>query len=183
MGGMPSMPSMPSMHNSFPPHPSRQMSFFSPQSNGYTSPHPQPQGFPGHHNFRQPSIAAAQNGFAVYLPLPPQPGPSLGRDMQQHGAALDESQNNPNTSVNFPSGQGKAFSRRKYTLEGYDYVAVGSGAGGGPLAANLDRDIHKVLLLEADVDQGSDINQQVPAFHFKLTEDEKMRWDYFVKHY
>ncbi|CAL5866783.1 uncharacterized protein PFLUO_LOCUS993 [Penicillium psychrofluorescens] len=69
------------------------------------------------------------------------------------------------------------------TLDGYDYVVVGSGAGGGPLAANLARNGHKVLLLEAGDDQGSNIHQQVPGFHFLSTEDEKMRWDYFVKHY
>jgi choline dehydrogenase len=68
-------------------------------------------------------------------------------------------------------------------LEGYEYVVVGSGAGGGPLAANLARKGHKVLLLEAGDDQGSNLNQQVPAFNFRSTEDENMRWDYFVKHY
>ncbi|OGE48034.1 hypothetical protein PENARI_c033G11275 [Penicillium arizonense] len=67
-------------------------------------------------------------------------------------------------------------------LEGYEYVVVGSGAGGGPLAANLAHKGHKVLLLEAGDDQGSNLNQQVPAFHFRSTEDENMRWDYFVKH-
>lgn len=65
----------------------------------------------------------------------------------------------------------------------YEYIVVGSGAGGGPLAANLARKGHKVLLLEAGDDQGANLNQQVPAFNFKSTEDESMRWDYFVKHY
>jgi choline dehydrogenase len=69
------------------------------------------------------------------------------------------------------------------TIDGYEYVVVGSGAGGGPLAANLARKGHKVLLLEAGDDQGPNLNQQVPAFNFRSTEDEKMRWDYFVKHY
>lgn len=68
-------------------------------------------------------------------------------------------------------------------IDGYDYVVVGSGTGGGPLAANLARNGHKVLLLEAGDDQGSNIHQQVPGFHFLSIEDEKMRWDYFVKHY
>ncbi|SPO06466.1 related to glucose dehydrogenase/choline dehydrogenase/mandelonitrile lyase (GMC oxidoreductase family) [Cephalotrichum gorgonifer] len=69
------------------------------------------------------------------------------------------------------------------TVDSYDYIVVGSGAGGGPLAANLARKGYKVLLLEAGDDQGSNLNQQVPAFHLRSTEDASMRWDYFVKHY
>lgn len=65
----------------------------------------------------------------------------------------------------------------------YEYVVVGSGAGGGPLAANLARNGHRVLLLEAGRDNGSLLNYQVPAFHPLSTEDPAMRWDYFVKHY
>ncbi|RQM06375.1 hypothetical protein DH86_00001195 [Scytalidium sp. 3C] len=70
-----------------------------------------------------------------------------------------------------------------HAIDGYEYVVVGSGAGGGPLAANLARNGHKVLLLEAGDDQGSNLNYQVPAFHFKSTEDENMSWEFFVKHY
>ncbi|KAF5697630.1 choline dehydrogenase mitochondrial [Fusarium mundagurra] len=88
------------------------------------------------------------------------------------------------TTTNVPAASDSAMSREEVdTLDGYEYVVVGSGAGGGPLAANLARNGHKVLLLEAGDDQGSNLNQQVPAFHLKSTEDETMRWDYFVKHY
>ena len=69
------------------------------------------------------------------------------------------------------------------TEETFEYVIVGSGAGGGPLACNLARNGHKVLLLEAGDDQGAKIEEQVPAFHGKSTEVPEMRWDFFVKHY
>src|SRR5687768_5854385 len=47
----------------------------------------------------------------------------------------------------------------------FEFIIVGSGAGGGPLAANLARNNHKVLLLEAGSDQGGNTNYQVPAYH------------------
>jgi choline dehydrogenase len=68
-------------------------------------------------------------------------------------------------------------------LEGYEYIIVGSGPGGGPLAANLARHGHSVLLLEAGTDQGENLNEQVPLFFAAASEDPSMRWDYFVKHY
>jgi choline dehydrogenase len=64
----------------------------------------------------------------------------------------------------------------------YDYVIVGSGAGGSPLAGNLAKAGQKVLLLEAGSDY-EDYNYQVPVFHALASEDENLRWDYFVRHY
>src|SRR5262245_2645605 len=64
----------------------------------------------------------------------------------------------------------------------FDYVVVGSGAGGGPVAANLARAGFKVLLIEAGHEY-SDLNYDVPAFHGQATEDPQMAWEFFVKHY
>ncbi len=73
-------------------------------------------------------------------------------------------------------------------LGGYDYIIVGSGAGGGPLSANLARAGKRVLLLEAGgdpaiKDEKENANYSVPAFHTRSTEDDAMRWDYYVQHF
>lgn len=69
------------------------------------------------------------------------------------------------------------------TLEDYEYVVVGSGAGGAPLAARLAIAGYKVLLLEAGDDQTNTTQYNVPALHSVAAEYEPMRWDYFVKHF
>lgn len=65
----------------------------------------------------------------------------------------------------------------------YEYIVVGSGAGGGPVAARLALAGHKTLLIEAGEDQGDNVNYTVPAYQAKSTEDPLMAWDFFVRHY
>jgi choline dehydrogenase len=65
---------------------------------------------------------------------------------------------------------------------GFDYIIVGSGAGGGPLAANLALAGFSVLLLEAGGDEDF-LDYQVPAFHARVSEDERVAWNFFVRHY
>src|SRR5499425_3262479 len=77
-----------------------------------------------------------------------------------------------------------------------EYVVVGSGAGGGTLAARLAESGRSVVLLEA----GGDAKQpggngdapgcarlpgdyDVPVFHCFASENEAMKWDFFVRHY
>ena len=66
--------------------------------------------------------------------------------------------------------------------EPYDYIVVGSGAGGGPLAANLTTRGFRVLLIEAGGSPES-YNYQVPCFHPHASEDVDMAWNFFVHHY
>jgi choline dehydrogenase len=67
--------------------------------------------------------------------------------------------------------------------ESYEYIIVGSGAGGGTLAARLALNGKKVLLIEAGDDQGEALNYQIPVFHAHATEDPAMSWDFYVNHY
>src|SRR5690606_30142417 len=68
------------------------------------------------------------------------------------------------------------------TEQTYDFVIVGSGAGGGPLAANLAFEGFSVVLIDAGSDQIND-HYSVPAFHGLATEDPLYSWEFFVRHY
>ncbi|KKA30641.1 hypothetical protein TD95_004216 [Thielaviopsis punctulata] len=68
-------------------------------------------------------------------------------------------------------------------LPTYDYVVVGSGPGGGPLASRLARAGKRVLLIEAGDDQGDSDLYRVPGLQLNVGEDPEMRWSYFVEHY
>ncbi|KAL1382785.1 hypothetical protein HDK64DRAFT_295158 [Phyllosticta capitalensis] len=62
----------------------------------------------------------------------------------------------------------------------YEYVVVGSGPGGGPLAANLAAAGHKVLLIDAGGDQGDTLIEEIPVMFPYATEYEETEWDFFV---
>ena len=77
-----------------------------------------------------------------------------------------------------------------------EYIVVGSGAGGGTVAARLAEAGKQVLLLEAGGDPraltGGDAidpsnrlpdDYDVPVFHAISSENEALKWDYFVRHY
>jgi len=78
----------------------------------------------------------------------------------------------------------------------FDYVIVGSGAGGGPLASRLASSGRTVLLIEAGVDPAIDNASvgtggkaplrdvyAVPAYHAAATEDPDTSWRFSVRHY
>lgn len=65
----------------------------------------------------------------------------------------------------------------------YDYVIVGAGAGGGPLAVRLAEAGHTVLVVEAGPAHTDPDVYEVPAFHLFASSDPEMSWDYYVRHY
>ena len=76
-----------------------------------------------------------------------------------------------------------------------EYIVVGSGAGGGTLAARLAEFGHSVLLLEAGSDPriastagdspggGLPYDYDVPVFHGYASENRAIAWNFFVRHY
>jgi choline dehydrogenase-like flavoprotein len=72
-------------------------------------------------------------------------------------------------------------------IEDCDYVIVGSGAGGGTLAARLAEAGMSVVVLEAGGDPrdgpGLPEDYDVPAFHPLGSEHPAMSWEFFVRHY
>ena len=64
----------------------------------------------------------------------------------------------------------------------FDYIVIGSGAGGGPVAANLARAGYKVGLIEAG-QAPEPAAYSVPSFHGFATEDPDLSWAFFVRHY
>ena len=71
-----------------------------------------------------------------------------------------------------------------------DYLVVGSGAGGGTLAARLAEQGMDVILLEAGGDPRTENTStrfpgdyDIPAFHPFASENPAMAWDFFVEHF
>lgn len=62
----------------------------------------------------------------------------------------------------------------------YDYIVVGSGPGGSPIAANLAKAGYSVLLLEAGDDQSADVTTQIINIGRNSPAN---RWDFFVRNY
>lgn len=82
-------------------------------------------------------------------------------------------------------------SARRPDTTPFDYIVIGSGAGGGPLAARLAEEGCRVLVLEAGFDALGERGEgsveatvlEAPLLHGKSVEDPDIAWDYRVRHY
>ena len=135
------------------------------------------------------------------------------RDLFKIGLAVGTARFGRNAAARAPEKQGESgrnrgrrfdaaslqsAAQRDGTRTSYDadYIVVGSGAGGGTVAARLAEEGFTVLLLEGGADPremaGGDpqtpggalpADYDVPAFHPLATENDAMKWDFFVRHY
>ncbi|KAI1176898.1 choline dehydrogenase mitochondrial precursor [Nemania sp. FL0916] len=65
----------------------------------------------------------------------------------------------------------------------YEYIVVGSGPGGSPLAVNLARAGHSVLLIDAGGDFGHLREVESPALANPSSERNEVSWGFFAHHY
>jgi len=67
-----------------------------------------------------------------------------------------------------------------------EYIVIGAGPGGGPLACNLAKAGHRVVLMEAGT-PGTDPDLQtlmkVPILFAEASADPRIAWNYYVRHY
>ncbi|KAJ4028878.1 hypothetical protein NW761_014874 [Fusarium oxysporum] len=69
------------------------------------------------------------------------------------------------------------------SVDSYDYIVVGSGPGGGPLAAHLAQTGYKTLLLGAGDDESADSESQILAWARAIGISESLSWSFWARHY
>ncbi|KAH7382389.1 hypothetical protein DE146DRAFT_770349 [Phaeosphaeria sp. MPI-PUGE-AT-0046c] len=65
----------------------------------------------------------------------------------------------------------------------YDYVIIGSGPGGGSLAANLATSGYSVFLIEAGGDHSEGILETIPQLNARAAESPGHSWQFYVEHF
>jgi choline dehydrogenase len=67
-----------------------------------------------------------------------------------------------------------------------EYIIVGAGPGGGPLACNLAKAGHRVVLMEAGppaTDPDLQVLMKTPILFALASADPRIAWNYYVRHY
>lgn len=77
----------------------------------------------------------------------------------------------------------QALQARNTNKTEYDYIVIGSGPGGGPLASNLARAGFETLLIEAGDDEVADPSSDVIDYFVTTGIHDNLHWDFYVKHY
>lgn len=65
----------------------------------------------------------------------------------------------------------------------YEYIVVGAGPGGGPLAARLALAGHRTLLIDAGGDDGEIEQYRVPLLYSWAPEMPQMNWNFYIRQY
>ncbi|KAI1263304.1 GMC oxidoreductase [Xylariaceae sp. FL1019] len=83
----------------------------------------------------------------------------------------------------FPQTSDLILPNVKPSKDSYEYVVIGSGPGGAPLAAKLAQAGHDVLLIDAGGDYGHLREVESPALANPSSERTNVSWVYFTHHY
>ncbi|KAI1118598.1 GMC oxidoreductase [Nemania sp. NC0429] len=83
----------------------------------------------------------------------------------------------------YPQTSDKLIKIQKPAKKEYEYIIVGSGPGGAPLAANLAIAGHSVLLIDAGGDYGHLRERESPALANPSSERNEVSWGFFTHHY
>ncbi|KAJ3576216.1 hypothetical protein NPX13_g3774 [Xylaria arbuscula] len=86
------------------------------------------------------------------------------------------------TQNTFPQ-TGPTLAAKAPQAKEYEYIVIGSGAGGSPVAANLARAGHSVLLVDAGGDYGHLREVEAPALANPASERVEASWAFFTHHY
>lgn len=90
------------------------------------------------------------------------------------------------------SSLGMQASASSQTKREYDFVVIGAGPGGGPVAANLALAGFRVALVEAGINplDSTQVTNPLTPFHYQIpllftaaSESNEISWDFYVEHY
>ncbi|KAI0157611.1 choline dehydrogenase mitochondrial precursor [Xylariaceae sp. FL1272] len=85
--------------------------------------------------------------------------------------------------LQFPQTSSAVLSAEEPQQKEYEYIVVGSGPGGAPLAVRLAKAGHSVLLVDAGDDYGHLRQVEAPALANPSSERNEVSWGFFTNHY